>query len=68
MRSLGSDLTKTTAKLVEHPELVAERIITFAEIVGHENVIAGGFSNDFNLGDVKLPPVRPGRDAGDPFE
>jgi methionine synthase II (cobalamin-independent) len=37
---LGSDLAKTTAKLVEHPELVADRI-TFAEVVGQENVIAG---------------------------
>jgi 5-methyltetrahydropteroyltriglutamate--homocysteine methyltransferase len=27
--------------LVEHPELVAERILRFAEIVGRENVIAG---------------------------
>jgi len=27
--------------LVEHPELVADRIITFAELVGRENVIAG---------------------------
>ena len=27
--------------LVEHPELVADRIITFAEIIGQENVIAG---------------------------
>jgi 5-methyltetrahydropteroyltriglutamate--homocysteine methyltransferase len=27
--------------LVEHPELVADRIIPFAEIVGRENVIAG---------------------------
>ena len=27
--------------LVEHPELVADRIITFAEMVGRENVIAG---------------------------
>jgi 5-methyltetrahydropteroyltriglutamate--homocysteine methyltransferase len=27
--------------LVEHPELVADRIIRFAEIVGRENVIAG---------------------------
>ncbi len=27
--------------LVEHPELVAERIVRFAEIVGRENVIAG---------------------------
>ena len=41
MRSLGRDIAKTTAKLVEHPELLADRIITFAEIVGQENVIAG---------------------------
>jgi methionine synthase II (cobalamin-independent) len=27
--------------LVEHPELVADRIITFAELVGRENVMAG---------------------------
>jgi hypothetical protein len=27
--------------LVEHPELVANRIITFAELVGRENAIAG---------------------------
>jgi methionine synthase II (cobalamin-independent) len=27
--------------LVEHPELVADRVITFAELVGRENVIAG---------------------------
>jgi 5-methyltetrahydropteroyltriglutamate--homocysteine methyltransferase len=27
--------------LVEHPELVAERIVRFAKIVGRENVIAG---------------------------
>jgi 5-methyltetrahydropteroyltriglutamate--homocysteine methyltransferase len=31
----------TTTNFVEHPELVAERIIRFAEIVGKENVIAG---------------------------
>jgi 5-methyltetrahydropteroyltriglutamate--homocysteine methyltransferase len=37
MCSLGRDL----AKIVEHPELVADRIITFAEIGGQENVIAG---------------------------
>jgi 5-methyltetrahydropteroyltriglutamate--homocysteine methyltransferase len=28
--------------LVEHPELVAERIVRFASVVGRENVIAGG--------------------------
>lgn len=30
-----------TTNLVEHPELVAERIVRFAQIVGRENVIAG---------------------------
>jgi 5-methyltetrahydropteroyltriglutamate--homocysteine methyltransferase len=30
-----------TTNLVEHPELVAERIVRFANIVGRENVIAG---------------------------
>jgi 5-methyltetrahydropteroyltriglutamate--homocysteine methyltransferase len=30
-----------TANLVEHPELIAERIVRFARIVGRENVIAG---------------------------
>ena len=36
-----------TTNLVEHPELVAERIMRFARLVGRENVIAGadcGFS------------------------
>jgi 5-methyltetrahydropteroyltriglutamate--homocysteine methyltransferase len=28
--------------VVEHPELIAQRIVRFAEIVGRENVIAGG--------------------------
>jgi 5-methyltetrahydropteroyltriglutamate--homocysteine methyltransferase len=31
----------TTTNFVEHPELVAQRIIRFAGIVGRENVIAG---------------------------
>jgi 5-methyltetrahydropteroyltriglutamate--homocysteine methyltransferase len=30
-----------TTVLIEHPELVAERIIRFAKVVGPENVIAG---------------------------
>ena len=30
-----------TTNLVEHPELVAERILRFANLVGRENVIAG---------------------------
>ncbi|HEY2507524.1 MAG TPA: cobalamin-independent methionine synthase II family protein [Streptosporangiaceae bacterium] len=31
----------STTNFVEHPELVAQRIIRFAEIVGRENVVAG---------------------------
>lgn len=31
----------TTTNFIEHPELVAERIMRFAEIVGRERVIAG---------------------------
>ena len=37
----------TTTNIVEHPQLVADRIIRFAQIVGRENVVAGtdcGFS------------------------
>ena len=33
-------ITQSTI-LVEHPELVAERIVKFARVVGRENVIAG---------------------------
>jgi 5-methyltetrahydropteroyltriglutamate--homocysteine methyltransferase len=35
--------------LVEHTEQVADRIITFAEVVGQENVIAG---KDCGLGSL----------------
>jgi 5-methyltetrahydropteroyltriglutamate--homocysteine methyltransferase len=37
--------------VVEHPELVAQRIVNFARLVGRENVIAGtdcGFSQGWN--------------------
>src|SRR5206468_2220088 len=40
--------------LVEHPELVADRIITFAEVVGRENVIAG---TDCGLGGRVHPQI-----------
>src|ERR1700733_5862911 len=36
------------SNIVEHPELIAERIVRFARLVGRENVIAGvdcGFSS-----------------------
>ena len=31
----------SSTDFVEHPEMVADRIIMFAELVGQENVIAG---------------------------
>ena len=36
------------SNIVEHPELIAERILRFAKLVGRENVMAGadcGFSS-----------------------
>jgi 5-methyltetrahydropteroyltriglutamate--homocysteine methyltransferase len=45
--------------LVEHPELVAQRIVRFAEVVGRENVIAGtdcGFGTS-GAGDEVHPDV-----------
>ena len=45
----------TTTNYVEHPELVAERILRFAEIVGRERVIAGtdcGFGTFGGFGPV----------------
>jgi 5-methyltetrahydropteroyltriglutamate--homocysteine methyltransferase len=46
-RILIPGVLDSTTNFVEHPELVAERILRFAELVGRENVIAGtdcGFS------------------------
>jgi 5-methyltetrahydropteroyltriglutamate--homocysteine methyltransferase len=43
--------------VVEHPELVAERIVRYAELVGRENVIAGsdcGFAQSQGLS--RVPP------------
>jgi 5-methyltetrahydropteroyltriglutamate--homocysteine methyltransferase len=34
-------LVAHSTNVVEHPELIAERIVRFARIVGRENVIAG---------------------------
>jgi 5-methyltetrahydropteroyltriglutamate--homocysteine methyltransferase len=34
-------LVTTACDIVEHPELIAERIVNFADRVGRENVIAG---------------------------
>jgi 5-methyltetrahydropteroyltriglutamate--homocysteine methyltransferase len=45
----------STTNYVEHPELVAERLVRFAEIVGRERVLAGsdcGFSTFAGFGPV----------------
>jgi len=45
----------STTNYIEHPELVAERICRFAEVVGRENVMAGtdcGFATFAGIGDV----------------
>ena len=46
----------TTTNFVEHPELVAERIVRYASVVGRENVIAGadcGFGTMVGLDGVE---------------
>lgn len=45
----------STTNYIEHPELIAERLVRFAEVVGRENVIAGtdcGFSTFAGLTEV----------------
>ena len=49
----------TCTSYVEHPELVAERIVRFAQLVGRERVIAGtdcGFANfaSYQITDPKI--------------
>ena len=49
----------SSTNFIEHPELVAERIVRFANVVGRENVIAGsdcGFSTfaGFTVVDPKI--------------
>jgi 5-methyltetrahydropteroyltriglutamate--homocysteine methyltransferase len=49
----------SVTNFVEHPELVAERILRFADIVGRERVIAGtdcGFGTFTGFGAVH-PPI-----------
>ncbi|MEK7815155.1 MAG: hypothetical protein AAB291_04460, partial [Chloroflexota bacterium] len=40
-KTLIPGVLDTVTNFIEHPELVAERILRYAEIVGRENVIAG---------------------------
>jgi 5-methyltetrahydropteroyltriglutamate--homocysteine methyltransferase len=47
-----------TTNLVEHPELIAERIVRFARIVGRENVI-GGADCGFAASGIRFNDVHP---------
>ena len=40
-KSIIPGVISHTTVLVEHPELVAQRLVRFADVVGRENVIAG---------------------------
>src|SRR5579859_2481177 len=57
-RILIPGVLDSTTNFVEHPELVADRIVRYAELVGRENVIAGtdcGFST-FARSELKVHP------------
>jgi 5-methyltetrahydropteroyltriglutamate--homocysteine methyltransferase len=44
--------------MIEHPEVVADRIVRWARVVGRENVIAGndcGFAS--TAGNAEIPPT-----------
>jgi len=48
------------SNIVEHPDLIAERIIRYAKLVGRENVIAGtdcGFSSQATYNPEVHPTV-----------
>jgi 5-methyltetrahydropteroyltriglutamate--homocysteine methyltransferase len=48
------------SNIVEHPELIAERIMRFAKLVGRENVMAGadcGFSSQATYNTEVHPTV-----------
>jgi 5-methyltetrahydropteroyltriglutamate--homocysteine methyltransferase len=47
----------TTTNYIEHPELVAQRIVRYARLVGRENVIAGSDCGFATVAD--LSPVEP---------
>jgi len=53
-RILIPSVVSHATNLVEHPELVADRIIAFAELVGRGNVIA---STDYGLGGRVHPQI-----------
>jgi 5-methyltetrahydropteroyltriglutamate--homocysteine methyltransferase len=50
----------STTNFIEHPELVAQRIVRYAELVGRENVIAGsdcGFGTSARLDPMVEPEI-----------
>ena len=50
----------STTNFIEHPELVAQRIIRYARLVGRENVIAGsdcGFGTSARTNPVIQPEI-----------
>jgi 5-methyltetrahydropteroyltriglutamate--homocysteine methyltransferase len=50
----------STTNFIEHPELVAQRIVRYAELVGRENVIAGsdcGFGTSARLDPIVEPEI-----------
>jgi 5-methyltetrahydropteroyltriglutamate--homocysteine methyltransferase len=50
-KTLVPGVISHSTPLVEHPELIAQRLVRFASVVGRENVIAGsdcGFSSFAN--------------------
>ena len=54
----------STTNFIEHPELVAQRLVRYAEVVGKTNVIAGsdcGFASW--LSTQQLTPALPGRSS-----
>jgi 5-methyltetrahydropteroyltriglutamate--homocysteine methyltransferase len=58
-RVLIPGVIDSVTNFVEHPELVADRIVTYANIVGRENVIAGtdcGFGTSANTQNI-YPPI-----------
>jgi 5-methyltetrahydropteroyltriglutamate--homocysteine methyltransferase len=56
----------STTNFIEHPELVAQRLIRYAELVGRERVIAGtdcGFAT-FARSNPQVEPEIAGRSSG----
>ena len=40
-QGLDPGVIDSTSNFIEHPELIAQRIVRYASVVGRENVIAG---------------------------